>query len=218
VLSRIAPRLGLALLLSVSLAQAERLGEAINLSIGPSGAGALAGVPPEALAALHSASSLLGAHAQGLVSGRTAALALAGFADELVDAHPRFDELDEQAFRVALILESRVVVAGAGEVLRSVPDGPERMALLHAAERVTKAAAASAGLRVHAGADGPDNACFQQYGDCMQHCAGLDGFTQRSLCGMDCNLDFAACLGTAVGRGIGPLIRVLGEVSAVTSR
>lgn len=213
VLCRLAPMLLLALSVSAPFAQADSLGEAVNLSIGPSGAAALADMPPEALAALHSASSLLAARSQGLVSDRNAAVGLAALADQLDAARPHLDELDDEAYRIELILESRVLVAGARELVRTMPEGADRSELLRAMARLLDGVAASVDRRVHAGADGPDNPCFQQYGACMEHCSARTDFIERSLCGMDCNLDFTACLGTSVGRGIGALIGVFGDIT-----
>ncbi len=212
--TRFARCLLLTLLVVSPLAQAESLGETVNRSIGPSGAAALADMPPEALGAVHAASTLLAARSQGLVSDRRAALALAALADELAAAQPRLDLLGEEAFRVAMILESRVVVAGARELAITMPMGQERTALLGATARLTEAVAAGIDRRVDGGASGPDNPCFQQYGACMEYCSELGDFLDRSLCGMDCNLDFAACLGTVVGRGVGSLIGVFDDILA----
>ncbi len=210
--TRFAHCLVLILLVVSPLARAESLGETINRSIGSNGAAALAGMPPEALGAVHAASTLLAARSQGLVSDRGAALALAAIADELADAQPRLEGLEEDAFRVAMILQARVVMAGARELVITMPAGPERMILLGAAARLTEAITTAVDRRVDAGSSGPDNPCFQQYGACMEYCSERGDFLDRALCGMDCNLDFAACLGTVVGRGVGSLIGVFDTV------
>lgn len=210
---RLAHLLAFAILLHAPLAPAETLGESINVRLGPDGAAALAELPSETLAALHAASGLTTAHSLGLASDAAVARGLSSLADELADGAPALAGLDPQAFRVAMVLHARVLVAPLRELALTLPDGLARSELIGAGSRLVSALASVVDQRVDAGEAGPDNPCFQQYAGCMRFCSERSDAVERALCGMDCNLDFAACVGTAIGRGIGALIGTLDDIT-----
>lgn len=212
--ARLAPTLfALVLTLAAPLAQSETLGSALDSALVTGSARSLSGVPAGLLESVHVGSEAVALHGRGLLPAGLAAGVLTDELLELVELQPELEALDDEALRTALLLQGRVVQAGARELALALDDGPERAQLLAAALRLAEATAELTDRRLHAGSDGPDNPCFQHYGDCMEYCSAIDGIVGRSLCGMDCNLDFAACLGRVVGRGgralIGGMIDVV---------
>ena len=53
-------------------------------------------------------------------------------------------------------------------------------------------------LAVSTGDEGPDAGCFQAFGACEDYCSDLEDAWIRSLCGLDCALDLARCIGTTL--------------------
>jgi hypothetical protein len=188
-------------LLHVSAPRAETLGEAIDVALAPAGAAALSALPPELLGAVHLSSTALAAHRQGLSSAEDAAAVVSAQLDRLAAVQPQLGTLSAGQLRAGLLLQGRVSVAGARALVDALPAGAARAELLRAAGRLTVATGSLLEARLQAADEGPDHACFQQYAACMDYCAQLWDAADRSLCGMDCNLDFVVCLGGVLGEG-----------------
>ena len=212
------PLFALVLSLIAPCLRAETIGGTLDHGFGTGGARALSGVPAPVLESLHVASELVSLEGRGLLRGDLAADLLSERLLLLADLQPALDDLEAEPLRAALVLQGRVAMGGARELLRGLEEGPARARLLGAAQRLAEAVAELADRRAHGGADGPDNPCFQSYGACMDYCATLDSFTERSLCGMDCNLDFAACLGSVLAKGGRELLGGMIDVSAPSAR
>ncbi len=93
-------------------------------------------------------------------------------------------------------LAARIVAGSAGA---------EGSDLWVALDELARAKIAFVRAVVHAGSDGPSNPCNLNLMRCMEFCSNLPTALARSLCALDCEIDYLVCLGTAATRILRPI-------------
>lgn len=148
-------------------------------------------VPAEALAALES----LAQACTPAPIGVDPAAADQRLADALFGLAASLDSIpagDTRAFAAVVSAKARLLGPEVARRLRAAQlpsEGPVAAAFDTLAEETRRWIE----RETHAGGDGPDSRCFMNYARCLVWCSELETFALRAACGIDCDMDFAAC-------------------------
>lgn len=118
----------------------------------------------------------------------------------------------DTVFAASIYLDTQVL--GAEIAVRVAGGGPDEAALGPAMSRLAESKIEWLRNRTHAGSEGPDSGCFTNLRSCYVYCSGLPTAIERSACGLDCQLDFMACI-FDVGA---PLIDIISVVAPLLNR
>ena len=188
-------------LIAATAAQAGMLDEALG-RLGARDAAALRAAPPALMQAMADMSGIADQWKSGGLLAADAAPAVAEAVDRL-SAH--WSELGAAPVATRWIVHQIALVVMASDV-RSLmiaaewrTDGPLSRAIGGWLDE-------SARMHPQLSPRPPRNPCFQGLAGCFVHCSNLGTWWERSLCGLDCELDFAECTGGALCGLIGGIL------------
>lgn len=165
----------------------------------PVDAGREIALPAATLAAFESLAAATAAREKG-VARDVVDRQLASSLNDLAASLPGITDARELA--AYLELDMRLV---GNEVQARLRDGSlTETSEVGAALTLLTGARADAVIRqVNSGAEGPDSPCFLDLGLCFTYCAAQPHWILRSLCAMDCELEFVGCVQGVVSPGNG---------------
>lgn len=188
-------------LLAASAAQAGMFEDALG-RLGARDVAALRAAPPALMQAMADASAIASDWKEGRLPANDAAPAAADAVNRL-GAHWRELAAAPAATRWVVHQVALVVIAGDVRSLMIAAewrtDGPLARAIGGWLDE-------SARMRPLLNPAPPRNPCFQGIAGCYSHCSNAATWWERSLCGLDCELDFAQCMGGALGGVLGGIL------------